>query len=883
VVYHGIIVNILSMKNNKITIITVITVICCTMCALCLNSFKEAEPQDADIQLAEGWYIMSSADTDLNGEQLTTEGIDFGTGWYEASVPSTVMGALTEKNGMYADAFMGKNYAEIDREQFDTTWWYRTTFEVPALKAGQRAELAFDGVSYRADVWLNGKQVVSADEFFGPFRQFSFDVTDLLAQKNNLAVKIYRWQKGEFNIGFVDWNPRPVDESMGIFRPVWLRYSDAVSITDPAVRSKVDTVGYDEAWLTVEATLSNASDKAVSGVLRGEFENGIFEYPVEIGAGETKTVKVTSDDARKLRVKNPRLWWCHNLGKPEMYSMDLAFIVDDKVSDSQRVDFGIRQVDSWFNEDGYRGFILNGKKVLIKGAGWTDDIFLRNSDERNAQEVAYVKDMNMNCIRFEEVWGTSQNIYDECDRQGVLALVGWSCHWEWEVYTGKPNDRNGCISTEEDIELISQSWRDQILWLRNHPSIICWYGASDMLPRPALEQRYLDILAEIDDRPYTVHAGSAKSPLSGPAGMKMWGPYEWQAPYYWYSEEAKGNAVGFNTETGIGAQLPVYESLVKFIPEDQLWPVGDAYDYHTTTSRDALHDLSELKMVIEKRHGGAADLEDFLRKAHFIDYEGTRAMVEAHRVNVPRSTGIIQWMLNSAWPSLYWQMYDWYLVPTSGYWSVKKGCAPQQLIYNYGDNHVYAVNDEKEDMELTARMKVYGLDGKVLSDASCDVEMPMGCSRKVFEVPAMEKVGFVFLTLEDHKGRVVSRNEYCLAEVMDKHDWAKYRWWRTQLESYADFSALNGIAAADVISSLKKTSEGIEVTLENKSDIVAFFIRMALKNTEGEYIVPAYWSDNLVSLAPGQKLTFTCTVDEIPTGATVEVEGWNVAENSLAI
>ena len=851
-----------------------------TFAALAAGLIVTAKPQRADIKLSEGWFIQSSAEISLDGAQLSSKGTDFGDNWFKASVPSTVMGALTAENGLYSDAFMGRNYAEIDRSRFEDPWWYRTTFKTPALKKGQRAELNFEGLSYRADVWLNGELVVSAEDFYGPFRQFSFDVTDLLQKENHLAVKVYRWEKGEFNIGFVDWNPRPADESMGIFRPVWLRFSNEVSMKNSAVKSKVNVETLDEAWLTVETTLCNKSDKAVSGKLCGQFDGRTFSYPVTLGAGETRVVSIGSDDIKEFYVKNPRLWWCHNLGTPEMYSMDLSFVAGGKESDNQTVDFGIRQLDSYFNEDGYRGFILNGKKVLVKGAGWTDDIFLRNSDERNAQEVAYVKDMNMNTIRFEEVWGTSQNIYDECDRQGVLALVGWSCHWEWEVYTGKPNDRNGCISSPEDIELIAQSWRDQILWLRNHPSIICWYAASDMLPRPALEQRYLDILAEIDDRPYTVHAGSAKSSLSGPAGMKMWGPYEWQAPYYWYSEEAKGNAVGFNTETGIGAQFPVYESLVKFIPEDQLWPVGDAYDYHTTTSRDALHDLSELKMVIDKRHGGATDLADFIRKAHFIDYEGTRAMVEAHRVNVPRSTGIIQWMLNSAWPSLYWQMYDWYLVPTSAYWSVKKGCTPQQLIYNYANNTVYAVNDEKADMSLTAEMTVYGLDGSVVGETSSAVEMPMGCSVPVFEVPAVEKVGFVFLTLTDASGNVVARNEYVLPEVKDKHDWTKYRWWRTQLESYADFSPLNGLAAADVKASMVRTAEGLEVTLENKSSVVAFFVRMALKDAEGEYVVPAYWSDNLVSLAPGQSLTFTCTAD-LPKGATVEIDGWNVAKTTL--
>ena len=327
------------------------------------------------------------------------------------------------------------------------------------------------------------------------------------------------------------------------------------------------------------------------------------------------------------------------------------------------------------------------------------------------------------------------------------------------------------------------------------------------------------------------------------------------------------------------------------IPEDQLWPIGEAYDFHCTTSRDALHDLSELKTVIEKRMGGADNLDEFIRKAHFIDYEGTRAMIEAHRVNVPRSTGVIQWMLNSAWPSLYWQMYDWYLVPTSGFWSVRKGCAPQQLIYNYGDNYLYAVNDEKEDVQLRAHMKAYGLDGKLLCDASADADMPMGSSVKLFEVypkgEDIDDVMFLFLTLTDKKGNIVSKNEYVIAEVMDKHDWNKYRWWRTQIESYADFSALDELAPAEVaVSVSKENTEHGEmpcVTLENKSDVVAFFVRMDIKYRNGE-IFPALWSDNLVTLQPGETLTVNTgamIIDGID--AELVISGWNVNEQTITL
>ena len=835
-------------------------------------------PQREDIRLTEAWRILPASWTEFDGQKLSTDGDLLQLG-YLADVPCTVMGAIDDN-----DLLTGMNYREIDRTMFEEPWWFIKEFDIPALNEGQRAELEFEGISYRADVWLNGTQVASSDEMYGPFRQFSYDVTDLLKEKNRLAVKVYRWQPGEFNIGFVDWNPRPADESMGIFRPVWIRYSNEVSIKNPVITSKVDTVELDEAWLAVEATLCNSSDAEVSGKLLGRFDGKEFSCPVTLAAGETRIVKVTSEDAEVLHMKNPRLWWCHNLGTPEMYNMELSFVINNKISDSKSIDFGVRQIDSFINSSKGRQFVLNGKNVLIKGAGWTDDIFLRNPDARNLIEVSYVKHMNLNTIRFENVWGTSQNIYDICDKLGVFALVGWSCQWEWEVYTGKPNDRYGCVSTEEDMNLIAESFEDQVLWLRNHPSIIGWYAASDMLPRPELEQRYLDILEKTDTtRPYMVHAGSATSPLSGPAGMKMWGPYEWQAPYYWYSEEAKGNATGFNTEIGIGAQFPVKETILKMIPEDQLWPVGEAYDFHCTTSRDALHDLTELKTVIEKRMGGAENLDEFIRKAHFIDYEGTRAMIEAHRVNVPRSTGVIQWMLNSAWPSLYWQMYDWYLVPTSAFWSVRKGCAPQQLIYNYADNHIYGVNDEKEDVRLKANMKAYGLDGKLLCDASADADMPMGSSTKLFEVlpkgEDIDDVMFLFLTLEDKDGNVVSRNEYVIAEVMDKHDWSKYRWWRTQLESYADFSALDTLAPAEVSVAV---SEENTITLENKSDVVAFFVRMDLKHNGN--VLPVLWSDNLVTLQPGETLTINtngmniCGID-----AELVISGWNVSEQKIEL
>ena len=146
---------------------------------------------------------------------------------------------------------------------------------------------------------------------------------------------------------------------------------------------------------------------------------------------------------------------------------------------------------------------------------------------------------------------------------------------------------------------------------------------------------------------------------------------------------------------------------------------------------------------------------------------------------------------------------------------------------------------------------------------------------------------FLFLTLTDKKGNIVSKNEYVIAEVMDKHDWNKYRWWRTQLESYADFSALDDLAPAEVVVSVSKesTERGAmpSVTIENKSDVVAFFVRMDIKYGNGE-IFPALWSDNLVTLQPGETLTVntgTMIIDGID--AELVISGWNVAEQVIIL
>lgn len=834
--------------------------------------------ENRDVELSGGWKIQSSELVCGNGDDISEGSVDV-SGWYDASVPTTVLGALTA-SGLYADAFKGTNYYDvIDRSAFAKPWWFVKSFKLPK-GCGQNIRLELDGISYRAEIWLNGRQIASSDEAVGPFRQFSFDVTDVVEENNTLAVKVFRAQPGEFNIGFVDWNPRAADESMGIFRPVRLHISDEVAMSSSCVRSSFEGNDFSRAALCVQTTLCNNTPAEVEGTLNIFLEGRKASIPVKLGACERKTVSLDGNDAALLNVRNPRLWWSHEIGKPEMYHMDLSFEVEGRVSDFEGVDFGIRKIETYMTEDGHRGFVLNGRKVLVKGAGWTDDIFLRNPDSRNDLELEYVKAMNMNTVRFENFWGTSQNIYDLCDRKGLLALAGWSCFWEWEVYSGTPDDQYGCIKEEDDMDLIAESLRDQILWLRNHPSIIAWYVGSDKLPRPELEKRYMEFLPQVDDRPVICAAKGLVSELSGPTGMKMVGPYDYVGPEYWYNPGAPGGAFGFNTETGIGAQIPEKESILKMIPENELWPVGKAYDFHCTVAGEAMNSLDVLKESVEKRYGSPADLDDFLKKAHHQDYDGTRAMFEAFRASVPASTGVIQWMLNSAWPSLYWQTYDWYLVPTAAFWSVRKACAPQQLVYNYYDRKVYAVSDTPVRGKLTACAELYDMDGrKVFSRDTTvsfsDASSPM--SSQLFDIPSVEPLSFLFLELKGNRGRVVADNSYCISATADKHDWEHSTWIRTNLSQHSDFGHLAKLKKVELQTEVTIGEDDITVEIRNAGQTVAFFVRVVLKDNDGEIIVPVTWDDNYISLRPGEIRRVSCRKPSQDRGDVhVELSGWNI-------
>jgi exo-1,4-beta-D-glucosaminidase len=840
--------------------------------------------------LSNGWMIQPSVDVKKTGDEISTSGFET-PGWFPTSVPSTVLATMVA-NGFYKDPYFGMNLKKIPEEPYKQPWWYRTEFRLSQTEVAKTVLLEFDGINYSANIWLNGYQIATSGQVRGAFRRFQFDISRFICEGGNvLALEVDPPEPGDFSTGFVDWNPPPPDHNMGLFRSVRLRFCNHISIENPFVQTKVNLETLEEAILTISAELANYTNRTVSGIFEGKVKSIQFKKAIDIKPLSRKMVEFTD-----LKLEDPKLWWPHNLGEPNLYNLQLKFSEGKEICDVIGVRFGIRHVEAYANEAGHKGFKINGKKVLIKAAGWTDDLFLADTPETIDAQLKYVKHMNLNSIRLEGIWGKDHTLYDLCDEYGILMMVGWSCHWEHEQYLGKPVDsRYGGVVSAEDIELIGQSWRDQVLWLRNHPSIYVWTVASDKVPKPELEQQYIEIFRKYDPtRPYLNSTGgvgseqqiigpdTVVSEISGCSGVKMLGPYAYTPPIYWYTDTHRGGAYGFNTETSPGAAVPVLESIKKMIPEDHFWPIDEYWNYHCGLNE--FDTLDRYQEAINRRYGGARNVEEFVRKAQVLNYELMRPMFEAFRANQDKATGIVQWMLNAAWPKMYWQLYDKYLHPTGGFYSTKKACEPLHLLYNYGDQSIYIVNDQLTPFaNLKATIRILDINSKQLLHKTIETNAESESSAKIFEIPKLDDLTttyFLDLRLHDERDIEICNNFYWLSKKPDVLDYeADVQPWPyyTPSKEFADFTALNSLPAAIVEVDHYREDKTITAKLTNLTDRIAFFIELKLsKKKTGETILPVFWKDNDISLLPRETRTIQAVLSFSEEEPLLTINGWNL-------
>jgi exo-1,4-beta-D-glucosaminidase len=291
---------------------------------------------------------------------------------------------------------------------------------------------------------------------------------------------------------------------------------------------------------------------------------------------------------------------------------------------------------------------------------------------------------------------------------------------------------------------------------------------------------------------------------------------------------------------------------------------------------------------LANRYGKSDNVDDFAIKSQMQTYEGVRAMYEAYSRNKYQATGVIQWMLNNAWPSMIWHLYDYYLRPGGGYFGAKRAMEALHPIYGYDDHAIWMVSSQYTDVKgLKLITKIYNLDMTEKFTQENPVDAAADGTAKVFTLPdvsGLSNTYFLVLKLENSTGKAVGSNFYWLSTKPETLDWAKSNWWMTPTASYADFTAISQLPKVKLKVTDRTERKGEDaithVTVENPSKSLAFFVRLKVdRSPKGEEILPVVWEDNYISLLPGEKREISASYRASELGAAkpaVEVSGWNV-------
>ncbi|HOZ49710.1 MAG TPA: hypothetical protein PLO37_23320 [Candidatus Hydrogenedentes bacterium] len=863
--------------------------------AAVLLGWARASAAAERLALDEDWQLQSTAALPFTGEAMSTAGFADGQ-WYTTAVPRTVLAALVD-NGLYPDPFYGDNLTKIPgyrsglwlamapESPFYPSWWYRREFDVPTTFAGKHVVLHLDGVNYRANVWLNGHKVADDQHVVGMFRRFEFDVDPFIeiGQRNALAIEVtapghvedkdYRTKQIEATTGWDDHNPQPPDLNMGLWQKVCLTATGPVAVRHPYVASKLSVPRLDEARLTVSARLVNKTDCPVTATLAATIEERRVEQEVTLAALEQRDVAFTHDDFAALVIAQPRVWWPSQLGSPELYDAHIECLVNGQVSDATDIRFGIRDATTYINDEGWRQYMINGRKVLIRGGAWmTCDMLLRLSPRRYEALIRYAKEAGLNMLRSEgfSIRETDE-FYDLCDRYGVMVTQ--------QLF--------GRSIPDEDLAIACID--DTLLRIRNHPSLVHFLGHDETFPTKRLDAAYRQKIADYcPDRTYQPHSGTFVVVTRRRTGGTRTGSMAtWQhvGPAHYYISKATG-AWGFAQSGGIGGVFASLESTRRMMPEEDLWPpFTDTWSLHTVTQGGGY--FRDVLAHIDTRYGPPKDVEDFFRKGLAINYNGARAMFEAYGRNKYSATGLTTWKYDAAWPaSPTWQYIDWYLVATAAYYGAKKACEPIHIQYSYDDDSIWAVNGRVEPAtDLVARAVLCNFDMTEMWSRTTTLDLDPDGKQCLFTIgkPAgLSTTFFLLLTLDTTAGTRVSENLYWLSTQPETKKILGLQF--TQFAPGADFTALEQLPPVALESEVAFAAVDGEtearVALRNPSDHLAFAVHLLLTQGEGGLeIAPTYWSDNYFAILPHSEKIVAARFAEADAGGatpTLVVKGWNM-------
>ncbi|KAF7560393.1 hypothetical protein G7046_g3755 [Stylonectria norvegica] len=825
--------------------------------------------------------------------------------WHHIPVSQcTLMGCLLSANEIKdSDLWFSENINKFNWGQFSVPWVYRNEFTLEPGK-GRHYFLNTNGISSGADLYLNGEKIANKDFQSGSFGGHTYDITRLVSKKNALAAKVF---PTDFNYdlvqGFVDWNVHAPDNGTGIWRDVVIAQTGSVIMGPMSVSVDIDMpVEEHPASVVVRARAENLENYQVQFVATSIITSASGNQKLS----KKQTLKLGPKESRVIEIahtiKKPDIWWPKAWGSQPLYKSQLTFSVDSQLSDVAESNFGIRTITSFVNNHNDTQFTVNGHPFQVLGGGYSPDHFFRWSTHRLIKIANYILDMGLNTLRLE---GTLEQpeLYEIADHMGIMVIAGWVCCSKWESW-----DYNHDLSVDpvplwvqKDYETANASVRHEAAMMQPHPSMLAFFIGSDFWPNDRATKIYVDGLKQSHWQVPIIASASKRGfpELLGPGGMKMDGPYDWVPPNYWYdiepSEDRLGAAFGFGSELGSGVGTPEVGSLKKFLTQedmDDLWKHPNKNLFHMSTNTSSFYNREIYNDGLFNRYGSPKSLDDYLLKAQIMDYEATRSQHEgysAHWNSERPATGTIYWMLNNAWPSLHWNQFDHYMHPAGSYFGSKVGLRNEHVAYDYVKQSIWLINHSLgQSGARKVSLELMDLEGKVLQKQAISTTTKPNTSANIGKVSGLKKikdVAFLRLLLTDDSDAVLSRNVYWVTKSVDVLDWQNSTWYHTPVTKWADFSALSEMKTAKVsISLIHNACSATEATIElvNTSKVPAFFIRLNLVDSQGEDINPVIWSDNYVTLWPGEKIQ----LDVKSSGQSqkvVKVDGGNIKPAQITL
>ncbi|KAA2244903.1 glycosyl hydrolase [Chitinophaga agrisoli] len=861
---------------------------------LCCWSSVKAQDQ---YELNTGWQCANISRVTEKGETISDPAHAL-TGWQPATVPGTVLTTMLN-NKQVPDPFYGMNNEKIP-DIYNTgndyyTYWFVKDFTEQPAAADQQVWLHFRGVNYSCDIYLNGKKVNAATHH-GMFLRQTYNITRLLAKNghNRLAVIIYpaplagNPNGGQGGDGIIaksvahqytagwDWIQPIRDRNTGIWDKVTIEHTGAVDVKHPHVVTKVPGIRLPEgpqapAIVQVSAELENASDKSVTGAVQYAINGTTVSKKVTLAPHATTQVQLPD-----YTLQHPKLWWPNGYGPQALYNLQLQFVnAAGKVSDKETVEVGVREIQtSWNAHTGSREVAVNGQKIFIKGGNWIiSDAMLRFSKERYDAEIRYHRDMNLNLIR---IWGGAlterPEFYEACDKYGMLVFQDFwfsgDCNGRW-VDPMKKEDQWTRRKYPDDHGLVLSSLTDQIKMIRNYPSLALWCGGNEITPPEDILTAVKDsILPLLDGTRYFFDYSNSDSMSHNTLGGNGDGPYGVQ-PLATFWEH---RTFPFNSEIG-SVGVGDYASLERFIPKENMvapeYPgnkVDSVWYYHKYIGYDGFIDP----------YGKAKDAKDFANKAQLVNYDQYRGLMEGFSAHMwDWYTGVIIWKTQNPWTAMRGQMYDYYLDPNACLYGLHNGSEPLHIMYNPIDGMVQVANNTfTPRRDLMLQIFAYDMKGSVdtLTQVFADIG-PTITKRYLSVKRGLDKLRkdkgiFLRLRLLDVHQQPVSENFYWLPDEK------------------GNYSGLQEMAqAAAQVTAKRITKDSVAVTISNPANgPVAFFNRVALVDMQTKKrILPAFYSDNYISVMPGEQKTITISYTAGNETTGIELYGWNVKEGYYAI